>query len=84
MPTTSEQARRFGEVLASRDWQRGEESANYVRTSGGKDVEKCQLRPNKQNGLFWQVGTSEGGKKSANYVRTRAKARSTIRRKQGW
>ena len=33
VPTTSEQARRFGEVLASRDWRRGKE--------------KCQLRPNK-------------------------------------
>jgi len=34
------------------------------RTSGGKGVEKCQLRPNTQDGglaSFWRVGTGGNG-----------------------
>ncbi len=42
-----------------------------------------QLRPNKQDGLasFWSVGTGGNGIKCQLCP---AKARSTIRRKQGW
>jgi hypothetical protein len=50
-----------------------EKSLLWMATSpriSGKGVEKCQLCTNKQYGLvrFWRVGTSEGGKKSANYL----------------